>query len=231
MMATGKFSRAITAINALLDELVAARSGYSTLGAAIDAKVGADDFEGDQQRQETEIGAVAALGAKNLCPYNNFEATASGTVINDQPINLPAGTYILSFKYTASTGSTAFRFLQDGTSVEMFTVYNSEAGVEIRTFTLASDVNQIRLYTSIANAYTDFMIRRAEITDDTFAPYAPTNRELYEMILALQSGRSSQSALPSLMQAGRIDAELTGNTDGEASEILQAEGGTPDAAD
>jgi hypothetical protein len=53
------------------------------------------------------------------------------------------------------------------------------------------------------------MIRRAEITDSTYAPYAPTNRELYEMILALQSGVSAQSAA-SLMQAGRLDAaELT----------------------
>lgn len=32
------------------------------------------------------------------------------------------------------------------------------------------------------------MIRPASITDDTYVPYAPTNRELYEMILALQSG-------------------------------------------
>lgn len=32
------------------------------------------------------------------------------------------------------------------------------------------------------------MIRRAEITDSTYVPYAPTNRELYEMILALQNG-------------------------------------------
>jgi hypothetical protein len=30
------------------------------------------------------------------------------------------------------------------------------------------------------------MIRRAEITDSTYTQYAPTNRELYEMILALQ---------------------------------------------
>jgi len=32
------------------------------------------------------------------------------------------------------------------------------------------------------------MIRPASITDDTYVPYAPTNRELYEMILSLQSG-------------------------------------------
>ena len=43
-----------------------------------------------------------------------------------------------------------------------------------------------------------------------YVPYAPTNRELYEMILAMQSGRSVQSSSASLMQAGRLDpAELT----------------------
>ena len=50
-----------------------------------------------------------------------------------------------------------------------------------------------------------------------FVPYAPTNRELYEMILALQSGRSVQSSA-SLMQAGRIDAELTDAGTGEEEE-------------
>lgn len=37
------------------------------------------------------------------------------------------------------------------------------------------------------------MIRNAVIRNSTFEPYAPTNRELYEMILALQNGRSVQS--------------------------------------
>lgn len=32
------------------------------------------------------------------------------------------------------------------------------------------------------------MLRDASIEDDVYVPYAPTNRELYEMILALQSG-------------------------------------------
>ena len=40
------------------------------------------------------------------------------------------------------------------------------------------------------------MIRPVEIANDTFQPYAPTNRELYEMILALQNGRSVQSVNP-----------------------------------
>lgn len=195
-------------IDDTIDEVVAARGDSASLSARLASIV--SDFETDQQRQETEIGAVAAQGAKNLCPYNSFTATASGTVVNDQPINLLAGTYILSFKHTTTTGSTAFRFLKDGTSVEALTVNNSTTGAESRTFTLSSEVNQIRVFTSIANEYTEVMIRRAEITDSTYAPYAPTNRELYEMLLALQSSQSVQSSAASLMQAGRIDAaEMT----------------------
>jgi hypothetical protein len=64
--------------------------------------------------------------------------------------------------------------------------------------------------TTIDNLTIKPMLRYASITDSTFVPYAPTNRELYEMILALQSGRSVQSSAASLMQAGRLDAaELT----------------------
>lgn len=44
-MPTGKFSRTIAAINALLDELVAARGEYSSLSAAIAAKAGEEDLE------------------------------------------------------------------------------------------------------------------------------------------------------------------------------------------
>jgi hypothetical protein len=66
------------------------------------------------------------------------------------------------------------------------------------------------------------MICPASITDTTYAPYAPTNRELYEMILALQSGVSAQSAA-SLMQAGRIDADLMDDTDNDVSETSGGE--------
>lgn len=164
-------------------------SGYATtqyVDTGLAAKVDTTTYTNGQSAQDAEISVISAQGAKNLCPYNSFSASASGTIINDQPINLPAGTYILSFKHTATTGSSAFRFLNSGVSVETLTVNNREGGEETRTFTLASDANEIRAYTSVANEYTEFMIRHAEITDSTFVPYAPTNRELYEMILALQ---------------------------------------------
>ena len=55
-------------------------------------------------------------------------------------------------------------------------------------------LTDVRLVIYIVNGYTANnlvfkpMIRSAEITDSTYVPYAPTNRGLYEMILALPSG-------------------------------------------
>lgn len=134
--------------------------------------------------QQAEINYSIDTGAKNYCPYDGFTAAAAGTVINDQPINLQPGTYILTFDFTATSGSTAFRFLDNGTSITNFTV-NNDAGSLPRRFTIPSAINQIRVYSSGNNTVTNMMIRPAVITDPTFTPYAPTNRELYEMIQAL----------------------------------------------
>lgn len=172
-------------IEAELNGTKAAR-GNLTMSEKLEQKVETSLYSTDKTALDAEIAAVANAGAKNYCPYNTITATGSGTIINDQPINLPAGTYILTFKHTASTGSTAFRLSYDGTSVESFTVNNSDTGTKSREFTLASAANQFRVYTSISNTYTEVMIRRKEVADATYQPYAPTNRELYEMILALQ---------------------------------------------
>lgn len=174
-------------IEAELNGTKAAR-GNLTMSEKLEQKVETSLYSTDKTALDAEIAAVANAGAKNYCPYNTITATGSGTIINDQPINLPAGTYILTFKHTASTGSTAFRLSYDGTSVESFTVNNSDTGTKSREFTLASAANQFRVYTSISNTYTEVMIRRKEVADATYQPYAPTNRELYEMILALQNG-------------------------------------------
>jgi hypothetical protein len=68
------------------------------------------------------------------------------------------------------------------------------------------------------------MIRRAEITDGTFQPYAPTNRELYEMILALQNGRSVQSVNPtSTLNLSRNDLNESLDTGLDPIDSIQEE--------
>ena len=143
---------------------------------------------------DTECGALAALGAKNLCPYSATSAIAErATPIDNQPINLPAGTYIMSYTQTATTGASSIRFSYNGISVTNFTVNNDSTLTKSKEFTLASPANQIKLYSSVVNDYTEIMIRRKEVSDATYQPYAPTNRELYEMILEVQSQNSVQS--------------------------------------
>lgn len=135
-----------------------------------------------QAAQQAEIDYAINTGAKNYCPYDGFTASAAGTAINDQPIELPAGEYIITYDYTATTGSSSIRFLDSGTSIINFTIYNTTAGKASRQFTLTSAANQMRFYTGVATTVTNIMIRPATITDSSFRPYAPTNRELYELI-------------------------------------------------
>lgn len=226
-------------IDACIDEVVAARGSEASLSARLADIVG--DFEADQQRQETEIGAVAALGAKNFLKAVGQTQTLNGvtfTVNNDQTVSLsgtatatttflvvdnatsnaiPNGNYVLT-GCPSGGGSTTYDLrwylYSSGKSA-----YDQGSGASVNKTGNTTSSNIAILIRSGVN--TDGlifrpMLRRAEITDSTFAPYAPTNRELYEMILALQSGRSLQSAPASLMQAGRIDTELTGAENDEA---------------
>ena len=234
-----------------IDEVVAARGSEESLSARLAAIVG--DFETDQQRQETEIGVVAVLGAKNMLKQNNaagytltthgrtFEVLADGgiKITGDTPdssyadfyvsgtwgtrdpiLNAPEDNCILSFDCTDSlqTQNLYIRAVDRRTGSTASTAtarLRQEAEFNFPVTTVLITVQpSVVLPSGGITVYP--MIRRAEITDSTYAPYAPTNRELYEMILALQSGAAIQSAPASLMQAGRIDAELTG-TDEEAA--------------
>lgn len=174
------------------------------------------------------VGAVAALGAKNL-----LNVTASSGVLNTATIDIaddgsihitgqptangayvissgielviPENSYILSMGAEAGNTKMSISLRRAGTS-QYVDLYRAESRI-IPSGTY--DRAHIYLYSDTDYDTTVYpMIRRAEITDSTYVPYAPTNRELYEMILALQSGVSAQSAA-SLMQAGRIDAELS----------------------
>ncbi|MBO7212318.1 MAG: hypothetical protein J6V44_15130 [Methanobrevibacter sp.] len=130
-----------------------------------------------QALQETEIGIVANAGAKNYCPYNSLTADSAKTIIDKQPINLPAGTYVLSCSVTASTNSIAVRLLKDDTSLWNKTISNT-GGLITEELTITDNANQITLYTGVANTISNIMIRSAAISDASYQPYAKTNREL-----------------------------------------------------
>ena len=174
--------------------------------------------------KQTETNVIANFGAKNVLLVTGTASTVNSvayTVNEDGTItangqassyadwyvnsslHLEPGTYKLTGCPAGGNNSSTYKLQIQGVG------YDTGDGF---TFTVASARN-VNVYIRVWSGYNASnlvfkpMIRRAEITDDTFQPYAPTNRELYEMILALQSGASAQSAA-SLMQSGRVDAEL-----------------------
>lgn len=188
-----------------IDEVVAARGSEASLSARLADIV--SDFEADQQRQETEIGVVAAQGAKNLLKNvrtttthrgitftvnEDGSVTASGTNdgtgaslfnINAQTsLALPSGDYILT---GCPAGGSETGYFMDVTRTSGSSLEDTGSGVG---FTVGGTytVNEFRIVISrnitVDNLTFYPMIRRAEITDDSYAPYAPTNRELYEKI-------------------------------------------------
>ena len=179
----------------------------------------------DQQRQETEIGVVANVGAKNLLNItersrvhqgvtfivnsdesvsisggttgsNSFirlTGSQSSTAYSEQ-IPLPKGRYKISCPGALSTDNFRFAVGYRNTSSESRSTVTAqqsngfEAEFEITTDTGRFDAAVLSVSTSQTYSATVYpMIRRVEILDNTFVPYAPSNRELYEMILQLQS--------------------------------------------
>ena len=178
---TTRYIYQISEANGLIDAKYYTSDATPTTGSTklVQSKGVKDYVDAETTARQTECGAIANLGAKNMCPYNTFSCTTAGTtVISDKPINLPAGTYIMSYTQTATTGSSSIRFLNNGTSIVNFTINNDSNLEKTREFTLTSAVNQIRVYSSVVNDYTQVMIRPKAISDSTYVPYAPTNAEL-----------------------------------------------------
>jgi hypothetical protein len=195
-------------IDDTIDEVQAARGSEASLSARLADIV--SDFEADQQRQEAEIGAVAARGAKNLLKITASSQTIKGVtftvnddqtvtvnglndgtgastfviVSHEQSITIPDGNYILSGCPTGGGESLPFDLrwymYSPGKSA-----YDSGNGASIEKSGNGTGSNiaiVVKTGQTANNIVFKPMLRRAEITDNTFVPYAPTNRELYEKI-------------------------------------------------
>lgn len=176
-----------------------------------------NDFTGTDKAQISAntagIGAVANAGAKNLMRNIassqvvggvTFTVNADGTIIaNGTKTNnewfylstgnsLAVGTYVLS-SGLAPQSDMSIRLLITTDDSLGSAIMSTEGTRQAQIKQLTSDYTglyyaiRISSGTTVNNIVFKPMLRRAEITDDTFVPYAPTNRELYEMILALQN--------------------------------------------
>lgn len=174
-----------------------------------------NDFTNADKTQITTnkngIAAVANSGSKNLfknianSKTNNgvtFSVSADGTVstsgsattavavLEIGSVTLSAGTYIISGcpeggDWSGGTNKYRIRVAVNGAW------RGDEKGNGFSVTLNEGDTVSLQVNTAIGLDVTGLvfkpMIRDASIEDSTYVPYAPTNRELYEMILALQN--------------------------------------------
>ena len=171
-----------------------------------------DRWEIDQGRQDAEIAILANQGAKNALDidafYNQTGASinhtwneSAGTIaVNGTIIAAATIRYYINImrtgKYIFSCGDNSNHLDVDSDSPYYCTIskggqtycrdyeYTAQGINNVATFT---ETGRYLLQLSLrANHTIDTvfkpMLRLTEITDKTFVPYAPTNRELYELI-------------------------------------------------
>jgi hypothetical protein len=208
----------IAPINANSDTLDAV---YAAMNASISAKASQSDMTVAEERisgLESGLAATANAGAKNLICNTASSRTEAGVTFTVEPdgsvslngtaantiwfpimtnMSIAAGTYTIS---NGLADDTARVIISPTNAVNQRIFDSNENGYITRTIEAVSGVNA---YLRIASGkITDGvtvkpMLRDAAISDGTYQPYAPTNRELYQMILALRSGSSVQSLTPS----------------------------------
>lgn len=189
-------------------------TGYATKQYVDDGlanKVDTSVYSSGQAAQDAQIDRLTNEGSKNRLKITASTKTINGvtfTVNADQTVSLsgtasslitfvivdnttanavPDGSYILS-GCPAGGGITTYDLrwylYSSGRSA-----YDQGSGAAVNKAggTTSSNISiLIRSGVNVDGVVFKPMLRKSVITDSTFEPYAPTNRELYEMILALQ---------------------------------------------
>lgn len=130
-------------------------------------------------------GSITATGTSTgVSAVRVAGVQGSSTYASAVPI--PRGTYIISASgFELTRYRFALGFFADANSTrETTNIYNDESVLEVTTDTARYDFSCVIAQAGeVMTGQTWFpMIRPAAITDSTFQPYAPTNRQLYELI-------------------------------------------------
>lgn len=188
------------------------------LAEKVDAEEGkglsTNDFTDSEKAQisanKAGIGAVANSGAKNVLNTTATSREVNGVAftVNSDGTIIATGTATARVQYVLKSGlmpnlqgfilsgapineSEAKIYFQYNQSPWTALAIDSGEGARISNY---DNSKPITVFINIPSGNTVSgltfkpMIRNASIEDDTYQPYAPTNRELYEMILSLQSG-------------------------------------------
>lgn len=190
-------------------------TGYATtqdLSDGLAGKVDTSTYTAGQAAQETEIGAVAALGAKNLFKNDKnagttitrqgatwvFDQTSIAATVSGSVGATWSDVFLLNFNFDLSDQEYKIVIESDNPDIFVYIPGNTLSGGNIPAngqyyagvYRYRGIMTTSTRFTAKTASYADNFIRcmicPAAITDNTYVPYAPTNRELYEMILALQ---------------------------------------------
>ncbi|MBO7212270.1 MAG: hypothetical protein J6V44_14890 [Methanobrevibacter sp.] len=150
----------------------------------------------EDQRQESEINAIAQAGSKNICPIGTETHSSEIGFGTEYSFPIPEGAYIISLTGTMVAPIQFNVYSESGTRialVDIHTIQEAEAGIR---FVLNDNASKCKFWYDTSDNYTlsNIMIRDANITDNTFQPYSPTNRELYNSFCELTVENASQQS-------------------------------------
>lgn len=179
---------------------------FADVETALAAKLNTADVDVDLSSTSTNpvqnkaIQAPLAMlidnGAKNLSSVDSIVYTgeSAGWKVADLSPYIASGTYKISCDIERPSGSVAnvqvwCKYTDDTTEM---VISNTQDASVVSTITFSKNVKQLSIYCASTVTVKNIMICTAEdwAVSHKFAPYAPTNRELYEMILALQNAQN-----------------------------------------
>jgi hypothetical protein len=109
------------------------------------------------------------LQKKNLLNAPNKTLTGADYAFKYLKCDVPIGTYIFSYDTTAAASTCEFGLVGNTTTAKK--TYHQATGHNEIQITTTEITNKAYLFVNSAGDYSNFMLRNANITDDTFEPY------------------------------------------------------------
>lgn len=97
-------------------------------------------------------------GAKNLTTITGGTTEASGYIINNQPLTLTAGEYVVSFKTSATTGANGVTIYDSNANIVGTTTIVNATGTVYGDITITANSANIYVYATVPETITEFMI-------------------------------------------------------------------------
>lgn len=153
-------------------------------------------------------------GAKNRLSVNSgTTGSGNGYFVQELPITLEPGEYVWKMTRTGDTSTSFVVRAADDTELARIT---RGAGVTdiVSEFSISGTAAKVSIYVGYSTTVTDAMIcskGEYEISP-AFVPYAPTNAELYAMILAGSTASVNSLRQTTQLTATPNDTEAEGET-------------------